>query len=59
VSGLSQEWPNDGPPFVSIPIRAGGLVKLSDLRDIIEATSDASEEDVLFVSVDELRWEAS
>jgi hypothetical protein len=59
VSSLLQEWPNDGPPFVSIPVRAGGLVKMSDLRDMLEAASDASEDDVLFVTADEIRWEAS
>jgi hypothetical protein len=44
---------------VSIPVRAGGLVKMSDLRDMIEATSDAAEDDIVSVTTDEIRWEAS
>jgi hypothetical protein len=45
--------------IVSIPVRAGGLVKMSDLRDLVEATDAAAEDDIVSVTTDEIRWEAS
>lgn len=43
--------------MVSIPINSSGLIKLSDLRDFIEATDDAPEDVYVMVLSDELRYE--
>jgi hypothetical protein len=49
----------DQETAVSIPIRAGGLVKLRDIRDLVEVTENADEDDVIYVLDGELQWSAS
>lgn len=54
---MTDDYDGSEPP--SIPIRAGGLVKLQDLRDLVEVLDLESEDAVIWVSEHALTFHGS
>jgi hypothetical protein len=53
---ITTETTDEQWTFVSIPV-ARNMIRMSDLRDMVEATEEAPESAVLYVLPGELRYE--
>jgi hypothetical protein len=55
---LNTETTDEHDMFVSIPVRRN-MIRMADLRDLVEATEEAAESDMLLLLPGELRYEVS
>ncbi len=55
---VTTETDQPGVEIVSIPVNRN-MIRMRDLRDLIEATEDAAESDVVYLLPGELRYEAT